>query len=499
MLSRLCPRSSRPRRPIMAIQTLLLTTWLGSITAGALGQCSWGTNPILTTTCPTVGVGTTTPPAGQRLFVLGGLSVAYSNSIYSPIATDSAGTLAINGWQNVNIQTGSTSRIFVQGATGNIGLSNATPAYRLHINGEASTGRAIGFIGADRTWAIGQGGSEFPQGGIGFRDMFSNATRMVINQVGNVGIGTTNPTSKLHIYGNTGADIRLEDAAVANAAWRILPQTGNTTKAFRIFDATAGLDRLYIDASGNVGIGTPATASKLHLYNGSMFTEATIQGVFNGDTGLRLKDSIREWKIGINITRDNVGGFNIYDLSATPGTGHRFAISTAGNVGIGTTAPTAKLHVMGNATVSGALSAGSFAATYQDLAEWVPAGSRILPGTVVVIDPDRSGEVRAGSLAYDTRVAGVVSVKPGIILGEAGEGKVMVATTGRVKVKVDASRGAIRIGDLLVTSEREGMAMRSEPIVVAGTKIHRPGTLIGKALEPLLEGQGEILVLLSLQ
>jgi hypothetical protein len=43
------------------------------------------------------------------------------------------------------------------------------------------------------------------------------------------------------------------------------------------------------------------------------------------------------------------------------------------------------------------------------------------------------------------------------------------------------------------------MAMKSEPLDIAGVKLHRPGALIGKALEALPTGQGEILVLLSLQ
>jgi hypothetical protein len=101
--------------------------------------------------------------------------------------------------------------------------------------------------------------------------------------------------------------------------------------------------------------------------------------------------------------------------------------------------------------------------------------------------------------AYDTHVAGVVSGSPGIVLGEVGENKVKVATTGRVKVRVDATRAAIRIGDLLVTGDKEGTAMRSDPVNFGGIEMHRPGTLIGKALEPLDEGEGEILVLLSLQ
>jgi thiamine monophosphate kinase len=93
----------------------------------------------------------------------------------------------------------------------------------------------------------------------------------------------------------------------------------------------------------------------------------------------------------------------------------------------------------------------------------------------------------------------VVTKQPGVILGEGGEGKVMVATTGRVKVKVDARRSGIKIGDLLVTSGEPGLAMKSQPIRVGGRLIHRPGTIIGKALEPLAGGRGEILVLLSLQ
>ncbi|MEK6411090.1 MAG: hypothetical protein AABN34_29565, partial [Acidobacteriota bacterium] len=63
----------------------------------------------------------------------------------------------------------------------------------------------------------------------------------------------------------------------------------------------------------------------------------------------------------------------------------------------------------------------------------------------------------------------------------------------------DATRSPIRVGDLLVTSDKEGIAMRSQPVDIGGTSFHRPGTLIGKALEPLKKGTGEILVLLSLQ
>lgn len=151
-------------------------------------------------------------------------------------------------------------------------------------------------------------------------------------------------------------------------------------------------------------------------------------------------------------------------------------------------------------TVNGAVDVkGNIAAKYQDVAEWVPAIGAPQPGTVVILSEDANNHVTASNKAYDTRVAGVVSAQPGVILGEAGENKVMVATTGRVKVMVDATAAPIKIGDLLVTSDKPGIAMKSLPVELGGVQLHRPGTLVGKALEPLDKGTGEILVLLSLQ
>ena len=142
---------------------------------------------------------------------------------------------------------------------------------------------------------------------------------------------------------------------------------------------------------------------------------------------------------------------------------------------------------------------GNIAAKYQDVAEWVPATKKLTAGTVVSLDVKRSNTVAPSARAYDTHIAGVVSTQPGLTLGEGGDDKVLVATTGRVRVKVDASRHPIKIGDLLVSSAKSGTAMKSQPIRVSGRLIHRPGTIIGKALEPLPKGFGEILVLLTLQ
>lgn len=170
-----------------------------------------------------------------------------------------------------------------------------------------------------------------------------------------------------------------------------------------------------------------------------------------------------------------------------------------GSVGIGNTNPTHTLDVTGTINASQAITGATINATYQDVAEWVPSSQKLTPGTVVVLDTNHTNQVLASSKSYDTKVAGVVSAQPGISLGQGGDGKLLVATTGRVKVRVDATRAPIKVGDLLVTSDSEGVAMKSIPVDLGSTQIHRPGTIIGKALESMASGTGEILILLSLQ
>ncbi len=68
-----------------------------------------------------------------------------------------------------------------------------------------------------------------------------------------------------------------------------------------------------------------------------------------------------------------------------------------------------------------------------------------------------------------------------------------------VKVKADASHAPIKRGDLLTTSSTKGHAMKALPVEFGGVEIHRPGTMIGKAMEPLDSGTGLIEVFVTLQ
>src|SRR5713101_6391965 len=263
--------------------------------------------------------------------------------------------------------------------------------------------------------------------------------------------------------------------------------------------ATSAAQNTY-PANGNVGIGTTSPSVPLQVFGNNTSVPAIIGSVGHTRLILTTPDTAHNPKVQLDR-----GGSNAWEIGVDDGygagglyvhgyNGYRFGITASGNVGIGTNNPSAQLHVAGNVRVD-----GNIAAKYQDVAEWVRTAGHLPSATVVIIDPKEPNRVAISDKAYDTRVAGVVSLQPGLLLGEAGEDKAKVAHSGRVKLKVDAQYGAVAVGDLLVTSPTPGHAMRSEPVTVGGVALHRPGTLVGKALESLDTGQGEILVLLTLQ
>jgi hypothetical protein len=141
---------------------------------------------------------------------------------------------------------------------------------------------------------------------------------------------------------------------------------------------------------------------------------------------------------------------------------------------------------------------GDLLLTHADCAEdFAIVDTAVEPGTVMVIG--NGGALRTSTQAYDKRVAGVVSgggeYKPGIVLDRRGsqENRYPIALVGKVYCKVDASYGAVDIGDLLTTSATPGHAMK------AGDSRRAFGSVIGKALQPIDRGQGLIPILVALQ
>lgn len=153
---------------------------------------------------------------------------------------------------------------------------------------------------------------------------------------------------------------------------------------------------------------------------------------------------------------------------------------------------THSLVVSGAARITGHILVGGDVITNADVAElYAPVGA-VEAGDVIVLDSTTHLGVRRADTAYDTRVAGVISSDPAILLPGAIDG-VPLALVGRVPVKADASYAAIRVGDLLTTSATPGHAMR------CADRLQCVGATVGKALEPLDSGTGVILVLVTLQ
>jgi len=130
--------------------------------------------------------------------------------------------------------------------------------------------------------------------------------------------------------------------------------------------------------------------------------------------------------------------------------------------------------VLTTGTVEGqwSLSTGSrFEATYADLAEYYEGDTVYDVGTVLVFGGEK--EVTVGSKYSDSAVAGVVSDSSAYSMNSGCPGhKNLIALQGRVPVKVV---GKIKKGDLLTTSEIQGVATRTLDAKV--------GTILGKALQ----------------
>ncbi len=130
--------------------------------------------------------------------------------------------------------------------------------------------------------------------------------------------------------------------------------------------------------------------------------------------------------------------------------------------------------------------------TIADLAENLPLVARVAPGDAVVLAEGQGGYgVVPASRPYDTRVAGVISAHPPIVLQPRQRTQsAPVAMVGIVRAKATGANGAIRFGDLLTTSYVPGHLMRCP------TPVRCVGAIVGKALEPLAKGEKQILVML---
>ena len=238
----------------------------------------------------------------------------------------------------------------------------------------AIIGRKTG-QGVDANWSAGE--LHFYTMPVGA--YIQNVPSMLINSAGNVGIGITGPSHKLHVYG---ADIRQMIQSSADNSNIIIGQWDGSTnriessvrKLFLTSYANGigfginGSENMTLNTSGNLGIGTTSPVALLDLYkssaiNGPMISirsDFTAAGKFamirfgdQSQTTLYQKGAfIYEGVAGSARGRMHIALENTDTNVSVALTDARLTVQSDGNVGIGTTVPAAKLHV--NSTVAGA-------------------------------------------------------------------------------------------------------------------------------------------------
>jgi hypothetical protein len=259
---------------------------------------------------------------------------------------------------------------------GNVGINTITPNSKLQIVGSTSGDSVLKVDGTNGTlFEVVDDLSDSlmsvnDAAGLPVLEVFAdnhivagryNQNDFYLNTNGNLGLGTSSPVTKLNIKGDQSANgqLYIEPTNDSEYAGLVIKTTRGADRAYAIFaggtgtddlnfrfrDASAGVDRMVIDSSGNVGIGIVAPQRPFTLYKAS----SPVIQLVNSTTGTAAADGMLLTQSGVDsyIENGEVGKM-FFRTSAT----NRVTIDSDGNVGIGTVIPAAKLDVVGDACIN---------------------------------------------------------------------------------------------------------------------------------------------------
>jgi hypothetical protein len=248
-----------------------------------------------------------------------------------------------------------TTPFFVEGSTGNVGISTTTPQALLHV---VQTGSADAFR---------------------VDDVANDTSYFVIDQGGNVGIGVAAPSKSLHVVGDGrfNADVLVGGALIHDGDTntqivfsddQIALSAGNLS--FLIFKEVAGQDEfivnsgfvdmdtlihsdsgtaLFVEGStGNVGIGTTTPSAVLDVAGGRVLIDNSGSSGLSGQSlAGRGADGAIIDLIGISSGDHTIiNSRNSKDIRFTHNDSNVYMlIDSTGNVGIGTTTPDGSLEI----------------------------------------------------------------------------------------------------------------------------------------------------------
>jgi hypothetical protein len=356
--------------------------------------------------------------------------------------------------------------------------SNISTSYALNLLGRNTTGNAstinffnnagstrYGFIYVDSsTYEIGSiNGSNIP---LAFST--NQSERMRIDACGNVGIGATTPIDKLHVVGSIYVENKIYNGSNSNSAGMYFPNgtvriDGYDGITFHSSATTVGgqTERMRISCTGNVGIGTTVPTSKLYIQGGSANWNETTPGTSVGtihldpgaDTdnignaitfGSSDQNNGEDAQAGIYVRSDGTYGTKMY-LSTTDsyaaGSKTRLMINSNGNVGIGSSSPSARLQVLAtnstdaNNTLTGA---------------WVHVGSSLASGLGIRQKGENAGIsgnnfplqiATIGNLPFEIYTA---DSQP-LVFGTAATERMRIDASGNVGIGVTDTSSGIRL------------------------------------------------------
>jgi hypothetical protein len=337
---------------------------------------------------PTVSVNNGTIDHYIGVNATGGL-VGTSNSYPVLFLTNNTERLRIDSSGNVGIGTSSPGAIFDvdTGNNSTIALFNSTAANGGGISLRASgTTRATLGLGANFITGASLNDVSLTSAGAVLFGNTSGIERLRIDSSGNVGIGTSSPSDRLHVANGylrvtgatgDGSNIYLYANNATTSPVRIGQGLGTATDniGFIVNLAAADLvlgtnntERLRIDSSGRVGIGTSSPATALDVsFTGGMLRAGGASGnnliqAYTGSTGLGM------WAGG--TTRFYSAGNITLSTNATIGTGaptgyvDAMTIDSSGRVGIGTGSPSYALDVVSTGESNVRIKSGGAASAY---------------------------------------------------------------------------------------------------------------------------------------
>jgi hypothetical protein len=320
-----------------------------------------------------VGIGTTSPTA--KLDIVGdGADFFLQSADYKIARIQPRGTGANLDKGLLSLFDGSTEDVRIDTAGnswfngGNVGIGQGSPTAKLHLKGDGgSSGLTFKTTDAsnNETFFIfdgGRAGVRYHPFSIGIPSTTSVAGNAVFQveeaglltvlSTGKVGVGTTNPTAKFEVTDgsssitlqeySSGAAIFLDGVNGDFTGGDYFHILANNNYYLGLGGYGGGTTPLNISNAGKVGIGTTSPDKKLDVEGSIRARNAAGSSAAEIDVA-----SGSTWRLRSNPT----SGTNSYGLDVikgSAGTDVKLSINSSGNVGIGTTSPTEKLHVEGN-------------------------------------------------------------------------------------------------------------------------------------------------------